>query len=271
VNPPSRTPEKIDKWFVCPQVKPEAKSRVFLFPYAGGGTAVFSKWSTEFPSNIEVHIAHYPGRGSRHNETPIRSLVTLIDRLAQAIQPLLDKPYIFFGHSLGGTIAFELTHHLRQNELPQPHALFVSACPAPHLPRPHAPTHVLPDDEFLTSLKKLGGISDEILQNQEMLDLLLPVLRADFELIETYRHTYDKPLDCPIFALGGIEDPRVSHEQLEGWTMHTHAAFESTYFPGDHFFINTARASIIESMNMEIGSPRQNGDALLEPLPRNGK
>ncbi|HKJ37961.1 MAG TPA: thioesterase domain-containing protein, partial [Anaerolineales bacterium] len=153
-----------------------------------------------------------------------------------------------FGHSLGGTVAFELARHLCQNELSQPNAIFISACAAPQVPKTLPPIHTLPDHEFLNSLKELGGIPNEILQNKEMLDLLLPVLRADFELTETYQHKSAKPLECPIFAFGGLDDPRVSREQLEGWSMQTSGNFESKHYDGDHFFINTARAAIIEKI-----------------------
>lgn len=248
-----------NKWFVCSQIKPEAESRIFLFPYAGSGPAAFSKWAAKFPSNIETQIVHYPGRGSRHNETPIKSLVTLVERLTQAIQPLLDKPFAFFGHSLGGTVAFELARRLHKNGIPQPHALFISACAAPQVSRIHPPIHTLPDDEFLNSLRELNGIPNEISQNAELLDILLPVLRADFELIETYQHVPGKPLECPVFAFGGHDDPRVSREQLEGWAMRTSAKFESKYFAGDHFFINTARNTIVGEIALFAALPRNDG------------
>lgn len=237
-----------NNWLVCPQVRPEAVSRIFLFPYAGGAPSAFNKWSPEFPSTIETHIVHYPGRGSRHNEALLNSLDSLVEKLTHAIQPLLDIRFSFFGHSLGGTVAFELARHLRHNGLPQPSALFISACAAPQVPKSHPPIHTFPDDEFLNSLKELGGIPNEISQNNELLDILLPVLRADFELIETYQHVPGEPLECPILAFGGFDDPRVSLEQLEGWAMHTNAGFEAKYFAGDHFFINAARQSIIDEI-----------------------
>ena len=254
-----------NKWFVCPQIKTEAESRVFLFPYAGSGPAVFSKWTAEFPSNIEAQIVHYPGRGSRYNEKPFTSLNSMVDEISSAIQPLLDKPFTFFGHSLGGTVAFELARHLRQNGQSQLNAIFISACAAPQIPKILLPIHTLPDDEFLNSLKELGGIPNEILQNEELLDLLLPVLRADFELTETYQHKSAKPLECPIFAFGGLDDPRVSREQLEGWTIHTSAKFESRYFTGDHFFINAVKETIIG----EIVSSWRHSGAPVATLPRN--
>jgi len=235
-------------------VKPEAESRVFLFPYAGGGPAVFSKWNAELPENIEAQIVHYPGRGSRHNETPIKSVSKLTEEISQGIQHLPDKQFVFFGHSLGGLIAFELARYLHQKAFPQPVAVFISACGAPHVPDSHPPIHTLPDGEFIDALKKLNGTPQEIIQNQEMLNLLLPVLRTDFEMIETYKYVSNDLLDCPIIAIGGLDDKRVSSERLEGWEMYTSSKFELRYFPGDHFFINTAKESVIDSIVREVDS-----------------
>lgn len=232
-------------WFVCPQPNPKAATRLFFFPYTGGGPAVFSKWCREFPDDIEAWIAHYPGRGSRHNEPPIENIVILVERLSQAIQSLLDKPFAFFGHSLGGLVAFELARNLRQSNLPQPVTLFISACGAPHIADPHMPVHALPDDEFLNSLKDLNGIASEVLYHPELMQLLLPILRADFELFETYQFVSTSPIDCPIVAFGGLNDPRVSRERIEAWALYTSSHFESKFFHGDHFFINTSKESII--------------------------
>jgi medium-chain acyl-[acyl-carrier-protein] hydrolase len=244
-----------NNWFVCPQVKWEAETRLFLFPYAGGGPAVFHKWPAKLPNHLEGWITHYPGRGSRHNEPPLKQIISLVERLSQAIQPLLDKSFAFFGHSLGGLIAFELTRHLRRNNLPQPQILFVSACGAPHIPDPHPSIHLLPDSDFVNSLQQLNGIPSELLQQDDVLQMLLPMLRADFEAMERYIYTSDNsPLRCPIVAFGGLDDVRVSRERVEGWGLHTNATFSSQYFPGDHFFINTARDSVIASIVAEVTS-----------------
>ncbi|HUE99362.1 MAG TPA: alpha/beta fold hydrolase [Anaerolineales bacterium] len=249
------TGSQSNNWFVPPLANPEAGTRLFLFPYAGGGPAVFKNWVSEFPSNVEVCIVHYPGRGSRHREPPIKQITTLVERLSQAIQPLLDKPFAFLGHSLGGLVAFELTRHLQRNSLPQPQMLFVSGCGAPHLSDPHLPIHSLPDSEFLKSLGQLNGIPSDVLDQPELLQFLLPILRADFEAVESYAFLSDEaPLHCPIVAFGGLDDPRVSRERMEAWALHTDSGFVSQYFPGDHFFINTARQSAMASIAAELTS-----------------
>lgn len=210
---------------------------------------MFAKWFTELPIYMEGWAAHYPGRGSRHNETPINDLRSLIEKLAEYIQPLLDKPFAFFGHSMGGLAAFELTRYLRKHNLPQPTMLFISACGAPDLPTPHPYIHKLPDAEFLEAVQKFNGTPSELLQQLEVMQIILPMLRADFEAIECYHYATDElPLNVPITAFGGRDDSRVSREHLERWALHTNSNFRCQYFSGDHFFLNTARESIITSI-----------------------
>ena len=250
MNQPS--PQK-DRWVVCPQPNSNADLRLFLFPYAGGAPAVFTKWPAEFPDNIETNIIHYPGRGSRFNEAPIKELSVLVQEINHAIQPLLDKPFIFFGHSMGGMITFELARQLRQQNLPQPQILFISACGAPQLPDPNHAIHSLPDSEFIKSLQKLNGLPFDVINNSELMQLLLPILRADFEAVEDHKYIFNEDqLECPIVAFGGSDDIHVSRERLEGWAAQTSAGFKSQYFSGDHFFINTARRSVINFMIAEI-------------------
>jgi len=234
-----------NKWFVRPLPNEKAEMRLFLFPYAGGSPAVFGKWLAEFDVYIETFIAHYPGRGSRHNEQPIQRIATLVEKFAQAIQPFLDKPFAFFGHSVGGLIAYELAKPIK------PHALFISGCRAPHLPNPHPPIHQLPDPEFIKSLREFNGVPVEVADNSELMEFLLPLLRADFEAFEGYQPNTHQ-LSCPIIAFGGLDDQRVSRKQLEKWALHTAADFRSQYFTGDHFFIHPNKTDIIASINSEL-------------------
>ena len=246
---------KSTPWFVCPQTNPEAEMRLFFFPYAGGGPPAFSQWSKELPRFMEGVIAHYPGRGSRYQEPAINDLSTLVDKLSPAIRTLSDKPFAFFGHSLGGLVSFELTRQLGRYNLPQPQILFIAACGAPHLTDPHPSIHQLPDAEFLKSIKALNGIPSELQDNPNIIELFLPTLRADFQVVESYVfNPDDSSIDRPIIVYGGLDDPRVSRERLEGWASLTKAVFKSQRFPGDHFFINTARDSVIASIAAELES-----------------
>ncbi|MEW6405533.1 MAG: alpha/beta fold hydrolase [Chloroflexota bacterium] len=239
-------------WFVRSQLNPGAEARLFLFPHAGGGPSVFGKWLGKLPPHMEGYIAHYPGRGSRYPEPAIHYLPTLVEKLCEAIEPLLNKPFAFFGHSMGGLLAYELAQRLRGQNLPQ--ALFISACGAPHLPDPHPPIHALPDSEFILSLQQLNSIPSELLDQPSVMQLFLPALRADSEAVETYHHIPGEPLDCPVIVFGGLEDPRVSRKHLEAWAAHTTSRFDTRYFPGDHFYLNAARDSIIEIIATELES-----------------
>jgi medium-chain acyl-[acyl-carrier-protein] hydrolase len=239
-------------WFVCHRANAAAAQRLFLFPYAGAGPAAFTRWSAGLSSHIEGCIVHLPGRGSRHLEPARRALMVLIEELAPVIRPLLDRPFAFFGHSFGALLAFELVRCLQRNHLPQPTALFVSGCRAPHLPDPHPPIHGLPEAEFLKELKNYNGLPAELMSQADAMKILLPIRRADFQAFETYAYDFDLPLGCPIVAFGGSSDLRVSRDELEGWALQTKSSFRSEYFPGDHFFLNTARDSLIASIVAEL-------------------
>lgn len=229
--------------------------RLFLFPYAGGAPAAFNKWPAEFPNSIETHIVHYPGRGSRFNETPIKSIDILVEEISHAIQPLLDKPFFFFGHSMGSILAFELSHQLKL----QPQILFVSACGAPQLPDPNPSIHLLPDSEFIKSLQEFNGLPADAMNNPELMQLLLPTLRTDFEAFGNYAYRSSEPrLTCPVIALGGSDDAHVRRDRLEGWAYHTSGNFKAHYFPGDHFFINAARQLVTGAITDEVTSLYEN-------------
>lgn len=245
-----------ERWLVCPRPNPRADMRLFLFPYAGGGPTAFYKWPVEFPANIETNIVHYPGRGSRFNEAPFQKLTDLVKAIHQAIQPVLDKPFIFFGHSMGGIIAFEL---IRQFNL-QPQILFVSGCGAPQYTTSDPLIHSLPDSEFIKSLQEFNGLPADVVNNSELMQLLLPTLRADFEAFQNYKFfPNENQLTCPIIAFGGSNDTHVDHNHLEGWRHLTNGSFKSQYFSGDHFFINTERQAVAAYMIAEITSAYAKG------------
>jgi medium-chain acyl-[acyl-carrier-protein] hydrolase len=245
----NQAPSLKNRWFVCPQPNPKADMRLFLFPYAGGAPTAFNKWPAEFPNSIETHIVHYPGRGSRFNEAPIKAIDVLVEEINHDIQPLLDKPFIFFGHSMGSILAFELSRQLKL----QPQILFVSACGAPQLPNPNPSIHSLPDSEFIKSLQEFNGLPADAMKNPELMQLLLPTLRADFEAFENYKYlSSEHQLNCPVIALGGSDDIHVGRDRLEGWAHHTSSSFKSHYFSGDHFFINAARQLVTATITDEI-------------------
>jgi len=165
---------------------------------------------------------------------------------------LLDKPYAFFGHSMGALIAFELARSIRCGEFNQPEHIFISGRRAPHLPSKRKPLHNLPDEELIREMERLNGTSDEILRNQELMRLLLPVLRADFELVESYRYTARAPLRCPLSVYGGLQDREIMRHELQGWARETDGPFRLRMFPGDHFFLNSSQNVLLDSLCQEL-------------------
>ncbi|MBD1806821.1 thioesterase [Microcoleus sp. FACHB-SPT15] len=246
------TTSTFSSWVTCPKPNPQAKLRLFCFPYAGSGALSFRTWSDSLPSTVEVCPIELPGRGSRLMESPFTQLSALIPELACALRPYLDKPFAFFGHSLGGLVSFELAQQLGRHYGLSPVHLFVSGCRAPQIPTPRPPIHALPESAFMDELRRLNGTPETVLENAELMQLLLPVLRADFALLETYVYAPKPPLDCPISAFGGLQDREVSCDELEAWGEQTNAAFSLQMLPGDHFFLHSARSLLLQSLSTKL-------------------
>lgn len=226
--------------------RPSARLRLFCLPFAGSGATVYANWAESLPDTIELCPIQLPGRETRFRENAHDRLTPLVQELEQALRPYLDKPFAFFGHSLGALIAFELTRRLRRFAAPLPVHLFVSARRAPHLPDPDSALHQLPDDAFVDGLqRRYNAIPDVILQDPEYLQLFLPTLRADFAVVETYAYHEEPALDCPITGFCGREDSRATPEAMAGWQSHTRAAFHLETFPGGHFYLQSARAHLL--------------------------
>ncbi len=172
--------------------------------------------------------------------------------IASALIPYLDKPFVFFGHSMGGLISFELTRLLRRKSARSPVHLFISGRRAPQLPSEKPPIHTLPELAFLQELRHLKGTPEEVLVNTELMQLLLPILRADFAVLETYLYTKEPPLECPITVFGGWQDREVSCDELEAWREQTSTAFSLYMLPGDHFFIHSAQTLLFQRITKQL-------------------
>lgn len=226
-------------WLSCPHSRPQAALRLFCFPYAGGsGASIYRHWGQKLPDGVEVYSVELPGHGSRLTELPLTNLNLIVTTLAEMMQPLLDKPLACFGHSLGGLLAFEVIQHLRRTQQVVPQHLWVAAARAPHLPNEKPMIHALPDADFVTEIRRYNGTPAEILNNSEFMSLLLPALRADFALLETYRYQPCVPLPCPITAFWGDADTTISPEAIAAWKQQTNQTFRLQRFPGDHFFVH---------------------------------
>jgi len=232
-------------WIQCARPNPDAKFRLFCFPYAGGGSLIFYHWSNALPADIEVCALQPPGREQRVSEAPIDRFEPLLDALEAALVDYLDRPFAFFGHSLGAFMSFELARRLRARNVTGLRHLFVSACRAPQLPDRDSPVHHLPKDELIAELRRYNGTPQVLLENAELMEFLLPLLRADFALFETYRYLADEPLTCPITAFGGLNDRKATEAEIEQWRAMTVNRFEMQLFPGDHFYLNTQREELL--------------------------
>jgi medium-chain acyl-[acyl-carrier-protein] hydrolase len=185
-------------------------------------------------------------------EPAFSRLPPLIDALTEALLPLLDKPFALFGHSLGSLVSFELARQLQANHQARPVRLFVSAGPAPQIPHRGPPIHSLPEREFSAELLRLDGTPEELLNHKELMDIVLPSLRADFALYESYRYSSGPPLNCPISTYGGLSDKKVNHSDLEAWRDQTAVSFSIRMFPGDHFFLKTTQPLLLQTLSQEL-------------------
>jgi medium-chain acyl-[acyl-carrier-protein] hydrolase len=246
------TTRAFDAWVTCPSPKPQARLRLFCFPYAGGSASLFRTWADDLPPEVEVCPIQLPGRESRFREPCYTRLLPLVQTLGEVLWPYLTLPFAFLGHSMGALISFELTRYLRRRAGPLPAHLFVSAHRAPQLPDRQPPIHDLPDAVFLEELRRLNGISSEVLENAELMELLFPLLRADFAVAETYEYQEDSPLPCPISAFGGLEDEEVNQDEVAAWREQTRTTFTSHMTPGDHFFLFKHRATLLPLIAQEL-------------------
>ena len=224
-------------------------TRLFCFPYAGGGTGAFAGWRRRAPEVCPVLL---PGRESRSAEAPFDRMAPLVEALAAAIAPYLDRPFAFFGHSMGAAVAFELARELRRRGLPQPCVLIASAARAPQFRRDYTPPPAPSDAQFLAELHRLEGFPAAALDDPALLAAVLPALRADAALYRNYMYASDAPLECPIRAYGGLADPNVRPEHLNDWAGETTESFAMRLFPGGHFFPHAEREAVLDALAQDL-------------------
>ena len=226
--------------------------RLYCFSYAGGNATSFMSWQAALDPAIEVCAVQLPGRGVRLSEQPHNSLTGLIEALANVIGCQSKLPFAFFGHSLGGLVAFELARYCKRHYLPMPEHLFVSGCDAPQFRSPSRRLHELEDDALIDVLKNYNGTPPEVLENRELMALVLPAIRADFALVADYQYRPSLPLKIPVTVLAGKLDDHVLSEQIEGWQKETTNTCRIHWFVGDHFFINSNRDAVIDCLSAEL-------------------
>ncbi|MDP3718277.1 MAG: alpha/beta fold hydrolase [Acidobacteriota bacterium] len=252
--PPAAMGKSSRDWISVLNPRPNARLRLYCLPFAGGGAAMFRSWPGELPADIEVCPIQLPGREARFHEPRFTRIPQLVRTLAPVMLPHLQKPFAILGHSMGGLIAFELLRELRRLGAPPPQRLLVSGRQAPQIVNTDPPLHGLPAGQFFDELdRRYGGVPTEALNNPEIREVFVALLRADIEMVESYRYLADAPLDCPISVFGGRHD-LVSESDLSAWQEHTRPPLTVTMFEGSHFFIQTARVELLRVIGQHLAA-----------------
>lgn len=241
-----------DPWVIFPRPNRLASVRLFCLPYAGGSASIFRAWPAYLNSEIELGAIQLPGRERRLGEPPVSHLSLLVEALAASLRGYAEMPFALYGHSMGALLGFELARRLRRAGGQRPVHLFLSGHRAPQLPNPNPLIYNLPEAEFIEGLRRLEGTPEEVLQNNELLQIMLPSLRADFTLVNTYSYTDEAPLDCPISVFGSLQDSEVSRDDFQAWQMETTREFKLRMMPGGHFFLHAAYPAILQMIEADL-------------------
>jgi medium-chain acyl-[acyl-carrier-protein] hydrolase len=229
-----------------------AARQLFCFPHAGGGPSFYRPWCAPLQPEIAVRRVLLPGREWRLEEPPFRHIADLVEPLCAALEPYLDQPYAFFGHSMGAVVAYEVARRFSGAEMAGPTCLIVSGRRAPGLVGNRRRLSELPDGEFLAEVARLNGIPPEVLSEPELLTMLLPALRADYELAETYQPLPGYRLDCPVIAYLSTSDPETDYEGALYWREVTTGEFTMRVFHGDHFYLKGGCWDVLNAVREDL-------------------
>jgi surfactin synthase thioesterase subunit len=229
--------------------------QLFLFPHAGGGTTTYLSWAADLAPEIDTIAICPPGR-ERHIGVPAhQSMAPLVEELVAVLAPVARPPFAFFGHSLGALVAYEVGLALWQRGCGPAH-LFASASRAPHVPGTVRSLLPLDDDALIAELARHGGIPDGLSNEPELLQLVLPPLRADLRIAAEYVAETGRPLPCAITAMGGAADLGVRPDGLAGWREQTTAALRVRLFAGDHFYLLPQRQIVLDLIRRDLPGPQ---------------
>lgn len=256
----------MSRWILQRASNDDAGVRLFCFPHAGGGASSYVGWTLGLPSTIDLFPIQLPGHENRFGEPLLTSIQSMARAALTELEPLFDRPFAFFGHSMGSLVAFELARLLRARGAPLPFLLIASGHVAPDVPLQRRPIHDLPDPDFMAELASLQGTPPEILADPDMFEFFLAPLRADFTACDRYVCAPEPPLDVPIVALGGMSDRTEPLSHMLSWSRQTTGSFALRSFAGGHFFVHTSRAEVIAEVVKAIESARPN--VVMPELPK---
>jgi surfactin synthase thioesterase subunit len=232
---------------------PPGAPRVFCFPHAGGSSTFYFPVSAALSGVAEVLALQYPGRQDRRHETPISDMDTYADRVHAALGTVTGAPIVFFGHSLGAVLAFEVARRLERDGVVLD-TLFVSGRRAPSVHRDED-VHKRDDDGVLAELRRLSGTDARLFDDAELVRMVMPAMRADFAAVETYRGTPGAAVGCPVVALTGDADPMAAVDEVRAWQAHTTGSFDLRVYPGGHFYLLQHATAVIGEIAAQLPTP----------------
>lgn len=244
------TTDYSDAWVRRLHPSSAAVARLVCFPHAGGAASFFYPVSAAMPPSVEVLALQYPGRQDRRAEKLLSTIGEFSDHVVGALQPWTDLPLVFFGHSMGATIAFEVARALEGSGI-RLGGLFVSGRRAPSRYRDEQ-VHLRPDDGIVAELMELNGTGTDLLGDKEILEMILPAVRSDYRAIETYRYQPGRDVSCPIIAAVGDSDPKATLDEVRDWQTHSTGSFELRVFPGGHFYLVDHQAELIRAISDHV-------------------
>lgn len=228
------------------------RMRLFCFHYAGATASIFRSWQDALPDEVEVVAVQLPGREYRMDEPALTNMAQIVPPLAESFPPLLDKPYVFFGHSMGALVGFDVVRVLRAQGFPEPKLFVASGRNAPQFKWRDAGIQTLPDEEFLAAVSDYNGMPEALLAEESLRDLWMPRLRADLTVSAMYEYVEGRPMDCPVVVMFGAEDGLVSDAGLRGWLGQTTGGVRFYCYPGDHFFLHSAERLVLAKLSAEL-------------------
>jgi len=227
--------------------------KIYVFHHAGGSSYSYFHFRNLFPKSFDVELLELPGRGKKFKEKLISDVEEIVHGVFEEIKHNLSTPYIFFGHSMGALVAYLTLKRIAATDLRLPAKFFASGSPAPSVLK-DSKRFLLPSDDFWSMLKDIGGIPDDLVLDEEMKNTFEPILRADFQALETYQHQHSSRIDVPIIIFVADQD-NISDEQYQLWQQESSAAIRICKFSGDHFYLLKNSRQVIDTILAEVGDP----------------